>query len=136
MKTEFTKEQYQNLIELVFLGNWTINAFNIETEEKYDELEQYIFAQARDYDQADLVQGPNPSQKLLDVVLTYIQNYNECLFWTDLAARLAERDLERKYGEALEKMDDDEIHEKEDEIKEKYLEIFEKNGLDTIDVNP
>ena len=44
MEIKFTKEQYENLMKLVYLGNWMINAIRTDDRvKKYDELKHYIF---------------------------------------------------------------------------------------------
>ena len=49
MKIEFTKEQYENLIKSVYLGNWLVNAIRSgrkgdEHIKEFDKIEQYVFA--------------------------------------------------------------------------------------------
>ena len=134
MKTAFSTREYKTLMELVFMGNWVANAYSTEPLKEYDDLEQAVFENAEEYGQGELISGSNPSQKFLDIVLKKIFEYNECLFWEELADRLAERDLERQYGEELKSISSDELIEKGDELKGKYLEIFSKSGLNVIDV--
>ena len=61
MKIELTKEQYENLLEVVYLGNWMINAIRSgnkgdERIEKYDDIEQYILSFAKDFRLANFVE--------------------------------------------------------------------------------
>lgn len=50
MKINFTKKQYQDLLRLVYLGNWMANANRTEDEIKsLNELEGYIFSFAKDF---------------------------------------------------------------------------------------
>ena len=50
IKFTLTKDQYENLIKLVYLGNWMINGIRLHDEQikEYEELEQYIFSFAKD----------------------------------------------------------------------------------------
>ena len=50
-KIEFTKEQYEALLKLVYLGNWLINSHrNLDQiEKKYEEIEQYLFSKSKDF---------------------------------------------------------------------------------------
>lgn len=50
MKIPFTKKQYENLLKLVYLGNWVANANRTDDRiEKYEEMESYIFSFAKDF---------------------------------------------------------------------------------------
>lgn len=46
MKIELTKEQYRKLVELVYLGNWLVNAHREAGEclQEYEESEQHFLS--------------------------------------------------------------------------------------------
>ena len=61
--------------------------------------------------------------------------YDNEVFWENLAGRLAERDLRRRHGEAgFEAMDDDAMNREMDPIYDMYSEEFESNGIDNIEI--
>jgi len=49
MKINFTKKQYEDLIKLVYLGNWFVNSHRTNDVVEYEELEQYIFSYFEDF---------------------------------------------------------------------------------------
>ena len=50
MEIKLTKEQYENLLKLVFMGSWMANAFRVkDTVKKFEELEDYIYSFAKDF---------------------------------------------------------------------------------------
>ena len=106
MEIRFTKEQYENLVKIVYLGTWMINAFRTDNcIKKFDELEQYI------------------------------DDYNNDNFGEELIYRLARRDLLKKYGEnKITKMRWEERLEKETPFIEKYEEEFEKYRIERIEI--
>lgn len=62
-----------------------------------------------------------------------MDDFEDYIFWDELAVRLTERDFFEKYGEEkIKKMDTSEIIEKDHLIREKYHKEFEDNGLDNI----
>ena len=65
MDIKFTKDQYENLIKLVYLGNWMINGIRLHDEqvEKYEEIEQYIFSFAKDKEMEKYIIYDDESKK-------------------------------------------------------------------------
>jgi hypothetical protein len=122
MEIKLTKEQYENLLKLVYLGNWIVNAIRSGAEgdeqiEKYNQL----------FPTRELGQDPE--------IEKYLEDYNEEIFWQELAERLGTRDFLRKYGkEAIEKMDPEERFLKHQEFIIKYEEEFEKSGIENLEI--
>jgi hypothetical protein len=148
MEIKLTKEQYENLIKLVYLGNWMINAIRSGAEgdeqiEKYNEIEQYIFYFAKDVGLEKYIEFDKKYNKFFPTaefeenpeIEQYRQDYDEEIFWQELADRLGSRDFIRKYGEeAIEKMDPEERFLKEQEFIIQYEEEFEKNGIENLEL--
>jgi len=148
MEVKLTKEQYENLIKLVYLGNWMINAIRSGSEgdpriKKYEDIEQYIFSFAKDvglekyieYDEKfkqffpteDFDEDPEMEQ--------YRQDYDNEVFWQELADRLGSRDFLKEYGaEVIRKMDQKERFLREQEFIIKYEEEFEKHGINYLEI--
>jgi len=139
MKINFTKEQYELLLKIVYMGNGMINSVADESEEnEFDDLEGYIFSFAKDFDLGRYVEYDKedkayyPSQELEEdeTVIDYIQRYDDNIFWDKLLFNLIRRDMAKEHGEdAVEKMSEDEYLLKEKPFVEKYVKEFGKNGL-------
>lgn len=133
-----TKKQFENLVKLVNLGNWIVNSYREEdTDDEFNELEEYIFSIAEDNGFDELVEfDPHldsyyPTTQMEDENFEIIEEYNNEIFWDELVYRLARRDLVRELGEKnIEELDFEERMEKLLPLIEKYEIEFEKNGLD------
>lgn len=139
MKIEITKEQYQTLLELVFMGNWVVNSMqetDAEQTKQYDHLEKLMFSKATEFELGELADDEGyPSRKFEEEspVYDYIEEYDNHTFWDELTQRLAKRDLLRQYGkDGLCRMSAYERIAKEDELIDAYYELFEKEGLDAL----
>jgi len=139
IKIELTREQYKELIKLVYLGEWLANAHCISREdEKFNDIANYIYSYAADFGLEDLVEYDRKSREYYPTaefdedpeVRQFIDKYNNENFWDELTNRMAVRDFVRKYGKAaINKMTWEERIEKEDPFIEKYQEEFAENGL-------
>jgi len=145
MEIEFTKEQYDSLIKLVYLGNWMINSIRDGGKEikKYDEIEQYIYSFAKEFGFENLIEYDAqirqyfPTWELDDnpEVEPYRQDYENEVFWDELTDRLARRDFIKKYGERTVKgMTAEERMEKEQPFIEQYEKEFYKHGVDRLEI--
>jgi len=148
MEIKLTKEQYENLLKLVYLGNWMINAIRSGAEgderiKKYDEIEQYIFSFTKKAGLEKYIEFDEkyneffPSREFEEdlEMEQYRQDYDNEVFWQELANRLGSRDFIKEYGkEAIRKMDQKERFLKEQEFIIKYEEEFEKNGIQNLEI--
>src|SRR4030067_758701 len=137
MEIKFTKEQYETLIKLVYLGYWMIKSTHGDEEaEKFEEIEQYIFSLAKDFKLENYIRHNKEFDKYFPTiefeeeskVEKYISEYNDGILWDELINRLAMRDLIKKYGE-------DEVEErveKQQPFIEKYENEFSKNGIENL----
>ena len=144
MKIEFTKEQYEQLMKLVHVGNYIINGMRDEEEEivQYNEIENYINQHAKDFGLNNLVEEEDgkfyPSQELLDSeeLETYMEEHNDEIFWDELADRLAVKAILDGYDEeALEKMTSEEQFFLRMYVSEQFEGEFEEAGLDNVTVS-
>ena len=142
-KIEFTKDQYAQLLKLVYLGNWMVNAHRTPDEdvEEYQELESYIFSKAKEFGLAQYVdispEGIFPTAEFesQEDLHEYIEDYDDQTFWDALIQRLADRKCYSLFTEKeIEAMDDIERLMLFARVEEQYAEEFEKNGLDNLDV--
>lgn len=144
MKLELSEKQYLTLIKLAYLGNWMVNSIREgeAVEKEFDDLEEYIFANAKDFNAESVVEfSTEESRHFLakdfeDALLTtYVDDYDEEIFWQELMHRLAERDIIDEYGEeAVNEMENAERMERKQPYMDKYSDEFEVNGLQNLEL--
>ncbi|QTM98577.1 hypothetical protein ERJ70_04260 [Sediminibacillus dalangtanensis] len=133
---EMTESQYKKLTELVYLGNWLVNAHRNEEITHYEELEQFVYKNAGladvvTYDEEEDFYSMAPEQE--EKLHRYIKEYEDYNFWEELTYRLANRDLLRELGPKG-KLEQKDI-ERRIELAEGYENEFIKNGLRNVTVN-
>jgi len=144
MTIEFSKKQYRILLKAIYWAEWMKN--NDKMEEEYDDdglevsdLEQYLYSHAKEFDCAELIEPETidgeyvPSFKLEDDAMEAILEYEDYVFWGELAERLAQRDLEE-----LPKAERNPVTEyfQVEELVERYVGEFEVNGLNNLRLIP
>ena len=137
MELKLTKKQYETLMKLVYLGNWVVNGYKKEDKVlETDHLENYIYAKAGDFGLGDLVfydeefDGYYPASETEDAWMAEFDDFANDVYWDELMHRLAERDLETRYGQdAVEAMAPEERSKLEQELLDKYFAEFQKNGM-------
>jgi len=141
MEITLTCEQYKNLLLMIYLGNWMINAIKVHPDENFREVASYIYSFADSFGVKGLIDPKPlkgkyfPTQAFDDLTEPYIEEYDNEIFWEELADRLAERDLVREYGKkAIKKMSVEERFGKRSKLADHYEEEFEKHGLDRITI--
>jgi hypothetical protein len=141
IKIELTREEYRNLLKLVYLGHWVANSHRDEPIAELDETENLIYSYAKNFDSTDIIDIDSkleryyPSFDFETEMDPYIQEYDEYTFWDELAWRLTDRDFDNKYDPAQALvMTTEEILRKKDAMVEKYLEEFDHNGLENIEL--
>ena len=134
MNIEFSKEQFRNLLDLVYAGNWVINA-NRETEliKKYDTLESYIFSKCDEFGFKELAEKDEdesyPSGEFDESgIMDYVEDYNEDTVLQELAEQLSYRDAPKVLSE-------DGLADYLDERYDIYMKEFDENGLENVTVN-
>jgi hypothetical protein len=143
MKTSFTAKEYRQLLELVHLGMWVVTSYQGEetaAAKRYFDFDQKLLDLAIDAGCADLVEkhedgSLQPSPKLSeDDRVREIQNeFQNDVFWHELVARMADRDLagdQAKRGLETPGVEptpsNDELLKR---IEARYWDEFEKNDL-------
>ncbi len=135
---KLTKEQYLTLLELVYAGNLMLTSADEAGEERYNEAESAIFAQAKsagmeeyaEYD--DIYQGYLPTEKFedaadMDQKLEAFQNNS---FWDDLIHRLSLIDVLNN----VQSDNDDILMEALLERTSQYEEFFQEHGLESVQI--
>ena len=111
MTLDLTKSELERLLELAALGDWLVNGHRLEDDRTlvHDESLQKLYALAAEEGLGYLVAadertgGLKPSEALMArlALAGYVAEYDECVFWDELAIRLAERDLRTEIGQVM-----------------------------------
>lgn len=142
MKINFTNKQFRTLMELVYMGNWMVNAPRTERLEEYEAIESLIFSHAKDFgleehvDDEEADQGhfyPTAAFEMNSAMRQYMDEYDDDNFWEELIDRLAlEEFLRRHSKEEIETMSDEERRKELYALEAILAKDFEENGLDNV----
>ena len=55
IKLELSREEYRNLLKLVYLGHWVANSHRDEPVAELDEAENLIYSFAKEFDSTDII---------------------------------------------------------------------------------
>ena len=134
MNIELTDKEFRRLLDLVYIGNWILNSTREKDRfEDYDILQEKLFAQCAKNGMNALIsrwQGhifPSPAYEN-GGIHEAIADYEDAVFFDILAEELARRDL------GLENSDPEDATELTNRMDE-YMAEFEKNGLNTINID-
>ncbi|MBQ4651356.1 MAG: hypothetical protein IJB78_01420 [Oscillospiraceae bacterium] len=134
MNIELTDREYRRLLDMVYIGNWILNSTRGDDRfEDYDLLQEKLFSLCPANGMRSLVQSWQghifPSRAYEDGgIHEAIADYEDAVFYSILAEELARRDL------GLESSDPEDFSELSRRMEE-YLCEFEKNGLDTVNID-
>ena len=134
MNIELTDREYRRLLDMVYIGNWILNSTRGDDRfEDYDLLQEKLFSLCPANGMRSLVQSWHghifPSRAYEDGgIHEAIADYEDAVFYSILAEELARRDL------GLEISDPEAFSELSHRMEE-YLCEFEKNGLDTVNID-
>jgi hypothetical protein len=143
MEIVLSADEYKNLIEMLYIAEWVMNAHNVNPDpstERYTTLEQKILSLAKEFGHNKLVDYDSefgeyfPSRTVEEgITEKYIEEYDNETFWNELIDRLVDRDMIRNNKEEdLNKMTIEERLEKEDPLRKKYETEFENNEIDNL----
>ena len=134
MNIELTDREYRRLLDMVYIGNWILNSTRGDDRfEDYDLVQEKLFSLCRGNGMGSLIQSWHghifPSRAYEDGgIHEAIADYEDAVFFSILAEELARRDL------GLVSTDPDDFTELKSRMEE-YMAEFEKNGLNTIDID-
>ncbi len=146
MKIELSPEEFKTLLETLELSNWVLFANDpdiVPEKRKFDALEQKIYMHAKQFGFEHLIEYDNelkkyyPTRELEDSdgVYEYIQEYKATSFWEELIERLSIRDIIKNNDpEKLEHLKQIEQLEMEKPFQEKYMNEFEKYGIERLEI--
>ena len=131
MDIQLTAEQAQNLLRLIYLGNWLANSERIGTEEDpliddFDSLQRQLF---------ELAAVPERAIESDSLVERMIEEYREEVFWDELVERLAHRDFERLWGLCPDHDElSPEMEAEFDKVRLRYETELEEGGIDRLEL--
>lgn len=139
MEIKLTKDQYENLIKMLYVSNWMMCSVRSGKDiKKYEDLENYIYSFAKEaglekyieYDEKEKEYFPAEALEHDKEIEKIIEDYDEDTFWLKLIDRLATRDFIDKHGlEAIRIMNIEEAIIKKKAFIKKYEDEFEKSGV-------
>jgi hypothetical protein len=147
MKINFTKKEYRSLLDIIHIADWIMNSHSIEERkdtEEYEEVFQKLLACAKEMGYEDLIEYIKrngkyyPTHKFENesVAHQFIDEFQEDIFWEELATRLARRDLlKTNPASSSVELSEEEWFSAMIEAEEKWIKEFEEFGLDRISVN-
>ena len=134
MNIELSEKEFRRLLDMVYIGNWILNSTRGDDRfEDYDLLQEKLFALCPGHGMRSLVETWQghifPSQAYEDGgIHEAIADYEDAVFFNILAEELARRDL------GLENSDPEDFSQLKERMEE-YMDEFEKNGLNTINID-
>lgn len=134
MNIELSEREFRRLLDMIYIGNWILNSTRGEDRfEDYDLLQEKLFALCPSHGMRALVESWQghifPSRAYEEGgIHEAIADYEDAVFYNILAEELARRDL------GLEDCDPDDFTELTARMEE-YLAEFDKNGLNTINID-
>ena len=134
MNIELSDKEFRRLLDMVYIGNWILNSSRGNDRfEDYDLLQEKLFALSPSRGMRSLVQVWHghifPSKAYEDGgIHEAIADYEDSVFYNILAEELARRDL------GLEDSDPEDFAELTGRMDE-YMAEFEKNGLNSINID-
>ena len=140
MEISLSRQQFETLLKVVYLGDWMVNAIRVSGSyvPEFEELEQFLLSLGHRSGFDDVVEfEPVLSQFFLkdevyEKLQPYIDEYDDEAFWDGLVDRLAERDFEETYGDAEQRMDQKERFEKLSASVDKFEAEIEQHGMERL----
>jgi len=145
IELKLTKDEYEKLIKVVYLGEWMINSHRLpdETNEEYESVEQRIYSHAKEagmehlimYDEGLKKFFPTRELEMESDAEMFREEYDNEAFWDELIDGLSNRDFVRTYGEdAIKAMTPEERFKKLCPFVDKYEDETEKRGIENLEI--
>jgi hypothetical protein len=143
MKIEMTKEEYRDLLDLLYIAEWVLTAHKTGDDARtkpYDKIIQKLYSHAREAGYERLIEHDPETRdhyttrefEEASKALVFIDEFVDDSFWDELIIRLAERDAAQQVGghEQLGLLSVEDVHALRSPIEIKYSEEFNDHGLD------
>ena len=134
MNIELSEREFRRLLDMIYIGNWILNSTRGDDRfEDYDLLQEKLFALCSSHGMRALAESWQghifPSRAYEEGgIHEAIADYEDAVFYNILAEELARRDL------GLETTDPEDFTELQNRMED-YMAEFDKNGLNTINID-
>jgi hypothetical protein len=143
MDYAFSRDEYREIVEMMFIADWVLHATRSEEPDEtrgHRDLVDRIYSLAEDFDCGHLIDHDEEADRYFPTdeleegwAMSKIEEFVNDTFWHELAVRLAERDLIREMGEdAVESMEGADRVQRMGEIEDGYTQEFFDFGLDHV----
>lgn len=147
MKIELTKTEYRELLDVLFIAEWVLHAFDAGNRSRMkhcDRIIQNIFSHAGSQGMEHLIARDAETGELFPSrefdnstpVWELIDWFADETFWDELIHRLSERDAARRAGgyEHLDVLGPAEFMTLENPIRKRYEAEFGGHGLERLEI--
>jgi hypothetical protein len=143
MKINFTKREYQTLVEMLLVADWIIRSHEEQPQpetQPYDALRKKVLSHYKEtgmagdfrYDAEDDEYFESAEYEARAPHARFLGEYDERMFWSLLADRLAARDLAADAAATGTVFSDQERFVRHFEIVAGYEQEFAENDLDNL----
>ena len=137
-KIELTDKQLQDLLQLMYMGEWVLQAYepapnagDIETLKQL--VYESAYRQGNDDIEFDKSSGGfGPCEEFEEDCDKTIEAYDDHTFWEELILRMANRDIEKQ---GADKLSTREFEKRQEELIKKYEKEFAENGINNLNIN-
>ena len=144
MKIDITKEEYRNLIDMLYIADWILTSYKSEVDpelEKYQQLRNKFYALAEKMGMENLIEYDDELKNYYETAEfedesachQLIDEYDNEQFWDHLIEELTMRDLHAEVDVRRVRENDSKAYfDRYETIEKKYIREFEKNGLENL----
>lgn len=146
MKILFTKSEYRTLLDMVYMAEWMLTAYDDPEnpeKEQYAHLAQKIYSHAKEMGWESLVRASAAENTYAPTreyeeggVHDLIEAYDAEAFWDQLVDRMTERDVAARLDpKDLDRLSDQEYDELAAPLADAYEREFDNHGLDRLKIS-
>lgn len=143
MKLELEKKELECLVELAMIAEWVMTAHDEEDDPrkaKYLALTEKIYRFAHENGmkkqfnlEEDGICEPDPDWEDETMARAFIDEFEDMTFWSELVNKMADRDMQNKFGGKKPKSFEEQ-YEVYEEFAEKYMEEFDHHGIARLEI--
>ena len=145
MKIDITKDEYRDLLDLLYMADWILRAHKTGEDPRtgpYDKVIQKLYAHAGEAGYERLIEH-DPSTRNhyttrefeeVSKAIVFIDEFVDDSFWDELIIRLAERDAAQQAGgyDRFRLLSNEEQHALRTPVEGRYSEEFNTHGVDHV----
>lgn len=143
MKLELNKKELECLVELAMMAEWVMTAHDEDDDvrkDKYLALTEklYRFAHENGMKKEFNIEGddicePDPDWEDETMARTFIDEFEDMTFWSELVNKMADREMQKKFGGKKPNSFEEQMVVYE-EFAEKFVEEFDKHGISRLEI--